>query len=425
MKMTTRAASGIGAAIAFVLLIAVAALIFRQMQERISLIRDNDNERILTALFAALRDHDDFGSAIEEGGSPVDRVAGIGVYLADGSPLYAWGSAPAEFTAPDPDCMRENNPGRYIIPDKKGESMQFIVRTSRMGPPPPGGMPRMHRRERGFFFDVLGKGDWLYVDIRHTEYWRSKRILAILFPVCAALIGFLVFYFRYLVLGNVEYRDRIEKQKNLVVLGTAASTLAHEIKNPLLAIRLQTGILRKTCPKEGLPEIEIIDAEIERLSALTFRINDYLRDPRGYPESLVLAEEVKAAAGVLGVKAPIEEGGESVAVFMDRERLRSVVENILLNALESGGPPGEVETLIRRKDGNVVISISDRGSGIASEDEGRLFEPFFTTKSRGTGIGLAVSRRFVQAAGGTIGISRRDGGGTTVTISLPEGKVNR
>ena len=425
MKMTTRAASGIGAAIAFVLLIAVAALIFRQMQERISLIRDNDNERILTALFAALRDHDDFGSAIEQGGSPVDRVAGIGVYLADGSPLYAWGSAPAEFAAPDPDCMRENNPGRYIIPDKKGESMQFIVRTSRMGPPPPGGMKRMHRRERGFFFDVLGKGDWLYVDIRHTEYWRSKRILAILFPVCAALIGFLVFYFRYLVLGNVEYRDRIEKQKNLVVLGTAASTLAHEIKNPLLAIRLQTGILRKTCPKEGLPEIEIIDAEIERLSALTFRINDYLRDPRGYPESLVLAEEVKAAAGVLGVKDPIAEGGESVAVFMDRERLRSVVENIMMNALESGGPPGEVETLIRRKDGNVVISISDRGSGIASEDEGRLFEPFFTTKSRGTGIGLAVSRRFVQAAGGTIGISRRDGGGTTVTISLPEGSVNR
>jgi signal transduction histidine kinase len=119
---------------------------------------------------------------------------------------------------------------------------------------------------------------------------------------------------------------------------------------------------------------------------------------------------------------------------MDRERARSVFENIVRNALESGGPEERISAGIIRRSARtanariggargrtlIVISILDRGRGILPEDLDRVFDPFFTRKSAGTGIGLSISKRFVEGAGGTITLERREGGGTAVRIVLPE-----
>jgi two-component system sensor histidine kinase HydH len=107
-------------------------------------------------------------------------------------------------------------------------------------------------------------------------------------------------------------------------------------------------------------------------------------------------------------------------VLIDEDRIRSVLENILRNALESGGRPEETGASIKKADSLVIISIYDRGSGIPEENMKRIFDPFFTSKSTGTGIGLSISKRFVEAAGGIITVKNRDGGGVMVTISIPE-----
>jgi two-component system sensor histidine kinase HydH len=283
------------------------------------------------------------------------------------------------------------------------------------------------------FFSTLARSKYLYIDVIHPAYWRTQTLTAVFFPLCELALLVLVFFVRRLYLKNREYRERIESQKNLVVLGTAASTLAHEIKNPLLSIRLQTGILRKlyagTGKEEcsGGAELAVIDGEVERLSALTWRVNDFLRDALGNPVPLnsytVLCETSRRLCG----RDIVDEGSvRDGMILMDGERARSVFENLIRNALESGGPEGEVGASILRGGhggrfaGRLVITIADRGRGIAPGDLERAFDPFFTSKSTGTGIGLSISRRFVEAAGGDVVLENREGGGAAARITLPE-----
>jgi two-component system sensor histidine kinase HydH len=307
-----------------------------------------------------------------------------------------------------------------------------------------GGMPPEIRqpfppdRRVSPFFNILAGGRYFYIDISHPAYWRTQTLSAILLPFAIAALLAAALYIRFLYLRNREYRERIEAQRNLVVLGTAASTLAHEIKNPLLSIRLQTGILERACPEKGGEEIGLINQEVDRLSALVYRVNDYLREAAGNPAPLNLYELAEETSRRLCGKNIIRDGSIREAnIFADPDRLRSALENIIRNALESGGPPEEIGVSISRGKnlpgraggkaggrGAVVIQIFDRGAGIEPAslkgELPRIFDPFFTSKSTGTGIGLSICKRFIEAAGGTIAVENRDGGGVSVTLSFPE-----
>jgi two-component system sensor histidine kinase HydH len=108
-------------------------------------------------------------------------------------------------------------------------------------------------------------------------------------------------------------------------------------------------------------------------------------------------------------------------VSIDPERCRSILENLVRNSLESGSDESDIEIKVALSAGGdaVVVDVLDRGAGIASADMARIFDPFFTTKSRGTGIGLAICKRFADAAGGSLAISAREGGGTRARLTLP------
>lgn len=442
MKVSLRTSS-LAFTVCFIILSSLGlAFLYGQMRERLSLIAANDNERIFNTLIAALRDHDDFGSAIESGGILKDRIIGVAVYLDDGSSLYSWGSVPATFDASNLDAWKTEDFERYVIPSQKTGSLRFVVRASHLSPPPPPGKPLTSRRAESaddspssqgdqsfrrdrpsFFFDTFMRGDWVYIDIRHGSYWRGRAATDLVFPLLFAALIVLALFVRSLALRNVEYRERIETQKNLVVLGTAASTLAHEIKNPLLAIRLQTGILRKTLAGAGLEEIGIIESEVDRLSALTYRVNDYLREPQGVPETIDAASAVREVSMRLCGRdaVTVVPGGAILYVRVDPDRFRSALENIFRNALESGGEESSVEVRLSKAAGAVEIEVLDRGRGLEGADARRLFEPFYTTKGKGTGVGLSITRRFIEAAGGTISLTDRPDGGASAKIILPEG----
>ncbi|MDR0876946.1 MAG: sensor histidine kinase [Treponema sp.] len=463
MKKSLRTSSFAAAVFGWALLSALTVFILWGMRDRARLIRDNDNERIFNMLFAGLRNYDDFGSAVESNSVLAGRIAGVAVYGADLSPAYRWGKVPELFDERLLDDADKSRFGRFTIPDKQGRSVKFVLHTDRMGPAgqprsPEGenrrpGRPdqdranpdrmdqgrmdqgRVDQGRQGFlFFNTLSRGKYFYIDISHPAYWRTQALTTALLPLCALILLFLVFYIRHLYLRNLEYRERIEAQQNLVVLGTAASTLAHEIKNPLLSIRLQTGILEKSLFPEktsanekkavnqnGAEEIAIINQEVDRLSALVYRVNDYLREAAGHPVPVNCYELLAGTSRRLCDKNIIQDDSEhNSTIFADTERIRSVLENILRNALESGGRPEETGASIKKADGLVIISIYDRGSGIPEENMKRIFDPFFTSKSTGTGIGLSISKRFVEAAGGTIAAANREGGGIMVTVTFPE-----
>jgi two-component system sensor histidine kinase HydH len=263
----------------------------------------------------------------------------------------------------------------------------------------------------------------VYLEIREPAYWADRRFATMLFPLVEIALAALVAFVRGLLLRNAEYRRRIEEQKSLVVLGTAASTLAHEIKNPLLSIRLQTRILEKTYPAGAQREIGIINDEVERLSALSHRVGDYLRDPAGNPSPIEIADmALEVGMRLCGRNVLKVSDPPPPRVLMDPERLRSVLENLVRNALEAGGPEEGVSIEASLIEGMAGVDVLDRGAGLAPEAAGKAFDPFFTTKSRGTGIGLSVCKRFVEAAGGSIALSPRQDGGCRARVLLPPAK---
>ena len=109
-----------------------------------------------------------------------------------------------------------------------------------------------------------------------------------------------------------------------------------------------------------------------------------------------------------------------IVVNFDEDRARSVFENLMKNATEScEGRDPEVEVDIRAKHKTVTILVMDRGDGLPQETKAKLFDPFFTTKIHGSGIGLSISKQFVEARGGTLKIYDRENGGTVAEVSLP------
>jgi two-component system sensor histidine kinase HydH len=400
------------ALLSFAALSAVNVVIFRGMAELSRLESRNDSEQTLNTLFAGLRTHDNFGSAIESAETLKRKIIGVSVTGSDGRILYSWGTVSEPTVVP-------LTPRTYIENPKNG-SLLLLLRPPRDNPPPP---PPADADRAGpadsFMRDTLRQAEHITLEIRQAVFWRAARTRAALFPTVEVVLAALVIFMRLLILRNGEYRGRIEEQKNLVMLGTAASTLAHEIKNPLLAIRLQTGILERTLAPESQRELEIINSEVSRLSTLSHRVNDILRDPIGRPAAIDPAHIAREVSLRLCGRDLVHGPPKAAKVRIDPERLRSILENLVRNALESGGRQEEVAIEIERTNGKVRIDVADRGSGVAPENQERIFDPFFTTKSRGTGIGLTICRRFVTAAGGTITIESRPEGGSSARVLLP------
>jgi two-component system sensor histidine kinase HydH len=461
MRPSVKASSWIAAAVSWVLLSALVIFIITGFRDRAALIRDNTNERLINTLLTSLRNYDDFGTAIESSEALKGRIKGFAIYGSDMRAMYEWGETPATL---DERALEDTNKrpwaGRYTIPDPKSRSITFILRPGMPAPitpgrfqqrnndermprppdirppEPPAKLPpdirspdaRQQRNPGMIIFEGNTRymnfmGDFFYISISQPDYWRTMTITTLLLPLCVVLLAVVIWYVRNLYMRNREYRERIESQKNLVVLGTAASTLAHEIKNPLSSIRLQTGILGKLYTERGGEELTIINEEVDRLSELTYRVNDYLREGKGNP-SVVNISNLAAETGrrLCGRNIMAAAPVENALVFADPERLRSVLENLIRNALESGSAVEDISITVEQPEGTITIGVYDRGRGIAEDDLERIFDPFFTRKSTGTGIGLSISRRFVEAAGGNIHLQNRKDGGAGAIISLPQYK---
>ena len=177
-------------------------------------------------------------------------------------------------------------------------------------------------------------------------------------------------------------------------------------------------------PPDAAPQLDAIDEEVERLSLLSRRVADFLRNPRGEPRRIIIDEFLGDLAGKMPtpVSYSAAAAARGAAVSFDGDLLRSVVENLVRNANESypeGDGPRDVELALLKEKGSVVIAVRDRGKGIAPELMEKVFDPFFTDKVHGSGVGLSLSRRFIEAAGGALSLVARGGGGTEARITLP------
>jgi signal transduction histidine kinase len=234
----------------------------------------------------------------------------------------------------------------------------------------------------------------------------------------------------------------IERRASLASLGELSAGVAHEINNPIGIIRSYAEFLEKSVsPGDPLREdFQTIRSEAERCEMIVRQMLDFSNPNVSDLESLDIQQIVKETVSLVfhesqegqfraGVKS-----SESVlpSVKGDQVQIKQAFLNILLNARqvmkehEDSGKDidfqGTVEVRFSRGKGPrppVRIEIQDNGPGISQEDASKAFEPFYTKKKKGTGLGLAVTRRIIEAHNGTISIAGAEDGGTIVTVELP------
>lgn len=235
------------------------------------------------------------------------------------------------------------------------------------------------------------------------------------------LILLIVVYMGSLYRRNMKYHSQIESQERLVLLGTAARTFTHEVKNPLSSIRLQSSIIKRSTEGEHANALGIINEEVNRLTNMTERIGDFLRHPEGNPCRTDIVSEVNRI-----IEKTYDKLGHislkripGLIIMIDPERLNSIMDNLLNNALESGSKIQDISVFLERQGSEAEIILSDKGRGISREDLKRVYDPFFTTRSKGSGVGLSIVHSFIQAAGGEMKISSSLNEGTTVKIRFP------
>jgi two-component system CheB/CheR fusion protein len=221
--------------------------------------------------------------------------------------------------------------------------------------------------------------------------------------------------------------QQLADQSALAQLGQLATVVAHEVRNPLAGVKGSLQVLRSRTAIDPADRL-IIDAMILRLDALNAKVEDILRFAK--PRSPVL-EDVEVRPALVDAVLSARAGGSapeirlperSAIVRADREMLRGVLLNLLLNACQSGSlAPIEID--VSDDGAQCRIDIADRGAGFGDTDPERLFEAFHTTKKSGTGLGLAIVRRLVLLQDGSVSLMRREGGGAIARLTLPTGSL--
>jgi len=238
-----------------------------------------------------------------------------------------------------------------------------------------------------------------------------------------------------IVVENSRQYRRLQERDRLAALGQMAAGLAHEVKNPLGAIKGAAQLLGEPPDGKELDGVTrefvgIILEEVDRLDRVVRSVLDYGRPSKGNPGAVDVNAAVRRTLQVLGSNREqatrlVPRTSEGVlSVRADEEQLRQVLINLVSNAEEAMNGTGEVVVVTRRRPGQTEpgyaeIAVHDSGRGIPKEVLDHLFVPFFTTKPRGTGLGLAISQRMVQAMGGRIEVTSEPGIGSVFTIVLP------
>lgn len=313
-----------------------------------------------------------------------------------------------------------------------GTPVHEVVIPVRHAPPPP--------HARG---PHLGFGHWfaprdlvLVVGVEASPVgWMRNWALAQALASLAVIAGLIVAHLRgrraEVALRALEADRR--RREVLARLGEVSAVLAHEIRNPLAAVKGHVQLAIESVGGTAAPSpvstrLATVVDEVARVETLVRGLLDYAKERpliRGRTTlAAVVARgvDLARARGDLPAPALSIEVPEGIAFDADAEQVERVVANLVQNAIEAAGADGRVRVTGRAARGGVELAVEDSGPGIPEGLAGRLFEPFVTGRIHGVGLGLAIASRIVEAHGGTIRAgASADLGGARFDVRLPAG----
>ncbi len=269
----------------------------------------------------------------------------------------------------------------------------------------------------------------IYSSAADFIYWQAVTQLA-MNAVAIATLLLLSRFFLSTLRRFLHLKARRESEKHLAALGGMAATLAHEIRNPLGAMKGLTQLVQEDLPGDHRSQslMSTVVREAERLEQLVTHLLTFAR-PRE-PEigrfdfARLLSDlhtSLQPNLQTAGISLGIDVRPPGLVIASDENGLRQVLLNVLLNAIDSTPAEGRIMVRVHREDKTqtLVTEVEDSGQGLGGRDPEELFQPFATTKTKGTGLGLSISRQIIERLGGTIGLAERNEGGARCTIRLP------
>ncbi|MDP8207340.1 MAG: ATP-binding protein [Candidatus Electryonea clarkiae] len=252
-------------------------------------------------------------------------------------------------------------------------------------------------------------------------------------------IGTLAVAFNRMVKGLVSSQNELERShqqlvqsEKLAAIGELVASVVHEMRNPLSAIKMNLRLLeRKICDDPlNAEHLQLASGEVNRLESMLSDLLDYSK-----PLSLVITEVnlynltkqsfelLNEKANAKNIRLVLDEYDESIVMPGDEEQLLRALINLISNAIEASEQGEDVKTGLYKTDNEqIVINVIDNGCGMNANALERMYETFYTTREEGTGLGMNIVKKIVEAHDGSIDVMSTEGSGTTVRLNFPSGE---
>jgi signal transduction histidine kinase len=264
----------------------------------------------------------------------------------------------------------------------------------------------------------------LYVDRPHRFNDDEKLIARALADLGAIAVQNARLYGRVF-----DSEESLRKSERLTTLGTLAAEIAHEIRNPLMVIRLLFDSLDLDQGDDDYKnkDLSVIREKLDHLEQIAGRILDFGKSREAFRKDFALQEIIEDAALLVRLKLEqsqvnlhIKDFKENLLVYVDKGQIQQALLNLMLNALVAMPNGGQLTLEAGRSaDGKAQILVSDTGSGIPNELQGQIFDSFLTGTTDGTGLGLSISKRILRAHDGDLELLESGENGTIFRIILP------
>jgi signal transduction histidine kinase len=265
-----------------------------------------------------------------------------------------------------------------------------------------------------------------------AERLRTRTVLYSSIGICLVGISFL--YITVLARKVTRLSDRLDKQTRMAYVGTLASGLVHEIRNPLNGINLNLSLLEEETREAGderlIASMERILGRVKpNLAHLENISTEFLMFAK--PPKLVLAladvgevmaqtvQFLRPQCEKAGIEIALERAPDLPQTVVDQEKIRQVLLNLGVNAIHAMSRGGKLTMKSAIAGREIQLDVLDTGCGIPKDNQKKLFTLFFSTKEHGVGLGLPIVKRLVEDHGGTITVDSTEGVGTTFRIHLP------
>ena len=295
---------------------------------------------------------------------------------------------------------------------------------------------RLNDREIGEYHSGMKLSGFDEVIEQHTRQFLARRaalVAGVLLVVLLAATSLLYLARNTAMLRRSMEETYVEQSSELTRL---VAGLAHEIRNPLHALQLNLHTFRKAQSEQSMldqHEIERMldesNREINRIESLMHELVGFATPEEPKLELIDLSAEVAAAVDFVGqemirqdIAVKVHSPATSVTVKLDRGRLRQILLNLLHNAADAMPAGGKVDVIISSRRGQAHLIVADNGPGVPEANRKRIFEPFYTEKPEGSGLGLALVKRFVEQSRGKIQYRSSDSGGAAFQMTFPEAR---